>query len=173
MKARIFSISSRLSDVIRWGVTFSFSLKPLGCTLGNISWEIWAIIGLALVAAVLLEGGLRIRNGRQSGDNAGKPDVFFEVRESVFRLSNYNHNRPEQPLDMAEVTLIVSGGKAKHPPVTRAFEADSLVRGKAVEAEPDDEGVRSMVGCGRSLPDQKIVIADPDTIEIIAGCAVR
>lgn len=34
-----------------------------------------------------------------------KPDVIFEVRESIFSLSNYNHNRSEQPFDMAEVTL--------------------------------------------------------------------
>src|SRR5208337_3339437 len=28
----------------------------------------------------------------------------------------------------------------------------------------DDEGVRALVGCGTNLPDQKIVIVDPDTL---------
>lgn len=64
---------------------------------------------------------------------------------------------------LAEATLIVSGGFAHEPPVIRTFEAKSLVSGRVVDAEPDDEGVRSLVGCGQNLPDQQIVIADPET----------
>jgi 8-amino-7-oxononanoate synthase len=64
---------------------------------------------------------------------------------------------------LAEATLIVSGGYAHCPPVIRTFEAAALADGQVVDGEPDDEGVRSLVGCGQSLPDQKIVIADPDT----------
>ena len=33
-----------------------------------------------------------------------------------------------------------------------------------LDAEPDDEGVRALVGCGENLPDQKIVIVDPETL---------
>ena len=33
-----------------------------------------------------------------------------------------------------------------------------------IDAEPDDEGVRPLVGCGENLPDQKIVIVDPETL---------
>ena len=36
--------------------------------------------------------------------------------------------------------------------------------GKCIDAEPDDEGVRTLVGCGQNLPDQKIVIVDPETL---------
>ncbi len=63
---------------------------------------------------------------------------------------------------LAEATLIVSGGYTREPPVVRTFEARSLVSGRVVDAEPDDEGVRALVGCGQSLPDQQIVIANPD-----------
>ncbi len=65
---------------------------------------------------------------------------------------------------LAEATLIVSGGFASQPPVIRTFEARSLVSGRVVDAEPDDEGVRALVGCGQNLPDQQIVIADPETL---------
>ncbi|MDZ7616979.1 MAG: aminotransferase class I/II-fold pyridoxal phosphate-dependent enzyme, partial [Patescibacteria group bacterium] len=62
---------------------------------------------------------------------------------------------------LAEATLIVSGGYLSEPPVIRTFEARSLVSGRVVDAEPDDEGVRALVGCGQGFPDQQLVIADP------------
>lgn len=65
---------------------------------------------------------------------------------------------------MAEATLIVSGGFAKNPPVIRWFEAGALANNQAVDAGPEEEGVRALVGCGETLPDQKIVIANPDTL---------
>ena len=65
---------------------------------------------------------------------------------------------------LAEATLIVSGGYVLEPPVVRAFDAAGLARGEVIDADPDDEGVRALVGCGRNLPDQKIVIADPETL---------
>ncbi len=65
---------------------------------------------------------------------------------------------------LAEATLIVSGGYISSPPLIRTFEAASLADGLVVDGEPDDDGVRPLVGCGHSLPDQKIVIADPETM---------
>jgi 8-amino-7-oxononanoate synthase len=64
---------------------------------------------------------------------------------------------------LAEATLIVSGGYACEPPVIRTFEANALAGGQVVEAQPDDD-VRPLVACGQSLPDQGIVIADPETM---------
>lgn len=65
---------------------------------------------------------------------------------------------------LAEATLIVSGGYAKNPPVIRWFDTAALSRNQVVDANPEEEGVRALVGCGETLPDQKIVIADPDTL---------
>ena len=65
---------------------------------------------------------------------------------------------------LAEATLIVSGGHAHQPPVIRTFEAAALLDGQVVDGEPEDDGVRPLVGCGESLPDQRIVIADPETM---------
>ncbi len=64
---------------------------------------------------------------------------------------------------LAEATLIVSGGYTGRPPVVRSFEADSVLEGTVKMTTKEVEGSREMVGCGGDLPDQKIVIADPDT----------
>ncbi|MCR4413399.1 MAG: fatty acyl-AMP ligase, partial [Thermoguttaceae bacterium] len=64
---------------------------------------------------------------------------------------------------MAEATLIVSGGYVKKPPVIRWFDAEALALHRVVPAEPHAPGARALVGCGENLPDQKIVIADPET----------
>lgn len=65
---------------------------------------------------------------------------------------------------LAEATLIVSGGFAKCPPVIRWFEAAALAKDQVVDASPEEEGVRALVGCGETLPDQKIAIANPETL---------
>ena len=65
---------------------------------------------------------------------------------------------------LAEATLIVAGGFVHKPPVVNTFDAAGLARGEVLEAEPDDEGVRALVGCGENLPDQQIVIVDPETL---------
>ncbi len=65
---------------------------------------------------------------------------------------------------LAEATLIVSGGYAKKPPVVRWFAAEALATGRIVEAQPAEQGGRALVGCGNTLPDQEIAIADPETM---------
>ena len=65
---------------------------------------------------------------------------------------------------MAEATLIVSGGYAKKAPVVRWMDGDALLKNRIVEGEPGRNGSRALVGCGGTLPDQKIVIADPETM---------
>ena len=65
---------------------------------------------------------------------------------------------------LAEATLIVSGGYVTRPPVVHSFDAEALLAGKAVEIATDDAAARRLVGCGQDLPDQKIVIADPETL---------
>ncbi|MBN1912109.1 MAG: aminotransferase class I/II-fold pyridoxal phosphate-dependent enzyme [Pirellulales bacterium] len=71
---------------------------------------------------------------------------------------------------MAEATLIVSGGYVKDPPIIRWFETDPLTKGRAVVAQPGRESARALVGCGKILADQEIVIANPKTC---AACPDR
>ncbi|MEN6558049.1 MAG: aminotransferase class I/II-fold pyridoxal phosphate-dependent enzyme [Thermoguttaceae bacterium] len=71
---------------------------------------------------------------------------------------------------LAEATLIVSGGYVFEPPVVRSFDAAALTHGEVHDVEPDQPGARALVGSGQDLPNQKIVIADPETLtEVPAG----
>ncbi|MDZ4820675.1 MAG: aminotransferase class I/II-fold pyridoxal phosphate-dependent enzyme [Planctomycetota bacterium] len=69
---------------------------------------------------------------------------------------------------MAENTLIVSGGFRAALPVVRHFDAKALENNQIVDALPDEEGARSIVGCGGNLLDEEIVIVNPQTL---CGCA--
>jgi 8-amino-7-oxononanoate synthase len=64
---------------------------------------------------------------------------------------------------LAEATLIVSGGYVQVPPVICHFDAAALSRNHLVETVANAANTRSLVGCGQNLPDQSIVIADPET----------
>ena len=67
---------------------------------------------------------------------------------------------------LAESTLLVTGGRRHAPPAVRSLHVEALAHGRAVDGGGhDDPGrVRHVVGCGRSAPDQRIVIVDPDTL---------
>ena len=61
---------------------------------------------------------------------------------------------------LAEGTLIVSGGFVPQMPVVRAFDAAQLEQGKVVQVRSSAQAVE-LVGCGQTVPDQRVVIADP------------
>jgi 8-amino-7-oxononanoate synthase len=64
---------------------------------------------------------------------------------------------------LAEATLIVSGGFVRKPPAIRSFDAAALARNQIVNGRSGNAGLRALVGCGQSMPDQEILIVDPDT----------
>jgi acyl transferase domain-containing protein/acyl-CoA synthetase (AMP-forming)/AMP-acid ligase II/acyl carrier protein len=66
---------------------------------------------------------------------------------------------------LAEATLIVSGGKKSEPPVMGAILRKGLETHRAVTAASGDEGAQILVGCGRSLGNQKIRIVNPETLK--------
>jgi amino acid adenylation domain-containing protein len=65
---------------------------------------------------------------------------------------------------MAETTLIVSGGLKAALPVFKNVCAASLEQNQVKSTESEDEAVQTLVGCGKTLLEQKIVIAHPDTL---------
>jgi 8-amino-7-oxononanoate synthase len=65
---------------------------------------------------------------------------------------------------LAEATLIVSGGFRSEAPVIRHFDTKALENNQVVDALADEEGARSLVGCGGNLLDEEIVISNPDTL---------
>ena len=69
---------------------------------------------------------------------------------------------------LAEATLIVSGGLVKDEPVLCTTEAAALEHNGVVESSDEHLNRRTLVGCGRAMPDSEVVIVDPETL---AACA--
>jgi 8-amino-7-oxononanoate synthase len=65
---------------------------------------------------------------------------------------------------LAEATLIVTGGYKLNPPVVIEVDARALENHQVIGAETDDPAPRVLVGSGSSLLDQRVVIADPETM---------
>ncbi|RKG66806.1 amino acid adenylation domain-containing protein, partial [Corallococcus exercitus] len=66
---------------------------------------------------------------------------------------------------LAEGTLIVSGGEKSAPPVSVTISGGALERHRADEVGAAEPGARTLVGCGRTLAEQRIAIVDPETLE--------
>jgi amino acid adenylation domain-containing protein len=72
---------------------------------------------------------------------------------------------------LAEATLLVAGVAAGAPPPRgSAFAADALAERRVVAAAADPAGgeaarVRVLVGCGPPLPDQRLLVVDPETLD--------
>ena len=65
---------------------------------------------------------------------------------------------------LAEATLIASGGLKASPPIVFTIQNAALESNRVVAAPGGDAGARTLVGCGQSLGDQKIVIVHPETL---------
>jgi acyl-CoA synthetase (AMP-forming)/AMP-acid ligase II/acyl carrier protein len=65
---------------------------------------------------------------------------------------------------LAEATLLAAGGKKDNPPVTLSVRKASLESNRVVPARTGEPGAQTLVGCGHTLADQQIVIANPDTL---------
>ena len=65
---------------------------------------------------------------------------------------------------LAEATLIVSGGLKTASPKVRTVRARDLEQRQVVEGSVGSDKVRNLASCGRTLSDQKIVIADPESL---------
>ena len=72
---------------------------------------------------------------------------------------------------MAETTLITSGGRGRKAasPILRTVQGEALSANRVVLALPENDSAQTLVGCGQTLLDQKIVIAHPDTLTRCAG----
>ncbi len=64
---------------------------------------------------------------------------------------------------MAEATLIISGGSKNAAVVTKTVQGKALEQNHIAIASPEEENTRALVSCGNSLPDQKIVVVNPET----------
>jgi len=65
---------------------------------------------------------------------------------------------------LAEATLFVSGGLRASRPVLHTVQGSALDHHQVVADSHRNEDSRTLVGCGRTWLDQKIVIVDPDSL---------
>ncbi|ASC71044.1 peptide synthetase [Halomicronema hongdechloris C2206] len=71
---------------------------------------------------------------------------------------------------MAEATLMVSGGRQQEAPVVKLLQKVALEHNRVVEANGHSvDQAQSLVGCGQTMPQQRIVIAHPETQIRCAG----
>jgi acyl-CoA synthetase (AMP-forming)/AMP-acid ligase II len=67
---------------------------------------------------------------------------------------------------LAEATLMVSAGRKAATPVIKRVLATAIQHNQVVEAGAGLEDFKTLVGCGTTLQDQRIVIAQPDHLTI-------
>ncbi|WP_414542087.1 amino acid adenylation domain-containing protein [Nostoc sp. CCY0012] len=65
---------------------------------------------------------------------------------------------------MAEATLMVSGSIKSALPRSISLQKTALERNHAINAVANNENPIALVGCGQVVPQQQIVIANPDTL---------
>ncbi|MEC4812231.1 MAG: amino acid adenylation domain-containing protein [Scytonema sp. PMC 1069.18] len=65
---------------------------------------------------------------------------------------------------MAEATLMISGGEKNALPPCETVTKSLLERNLIVEAAANSDDTQTLVSCGQTLPEQKIVIAHPETL---------
>ena len=65
---------------------------------------------------------------------------------------------------MAEATLIISGGSKDTAVVTKTVQGKALEQNKIAIADENEPHPHTLVSCGRSLFDQKLAIANPETL---------
>lgn len=108
----------------------------------------------------------------------GAEPIYHDVMERFAQAFAPCGFRPEAfypCYGMAETTLIATGGAKSAQPILRTVQAEALEQNRAISAQSnpsDDINLRTIVGCGQSLADQKLVIVHPETLTSCAPAEV-
>jgi amino acid adenylation domain-containing protein len=65
---------------------------------------------------------------------------------------------------LAEATLLVTGRRQSAQPTIKNFDAQALSSNLVVEAADGDKNTSALVGCGETLPGQRVLIVNPETL---------
>lgn len=97
--------------------------------------------------------------------NGAEPvrDDTIEAFSKAFAPCGFRRSAFYPCFGLAEATLIVSGGYITEAPVIRAFDSEALNAGRALSVDPQHPSARRLVGCGKAAPDERVVIANPET----------
>ncbi|MGK7874939.1 MAG: fatty acyl-AMP ligase [Xenococcaceae cyanobacterium] len=93
--------------------------------------------------------------------------ISYEILErfaTIFEPCGFRREAFYPCYGMAEATLIVSGGLKKAPIVSKTVQAGALEKNQIVPASVGENNTRTLVGCGQSLSDQRIIIVHPEKL---------
>ncbi|HEY9693240.1 MAG TPA: amino acid adenylation domain-containing protein [Oculatellaceae cyanobacterium] len=65
---------------------------------------------------------------------------------------------------LAEASLMVTGSRKSEVPVVKTVDETTLERNQVVVADASSETTRTLTSAGQSIPDQKIIIVNPETL---------
>jgi 8-amino-7-oxononanoate synthase len=99
-----------------------------------------------------------------NGAEPVRPDTLARFRDRFARYG-FRANAFYPCYGMAESTLIVTGGQKNNPPILLTVDGPQLDIHQVNIVEPSHENARELAASGRVLPDEQVVIVDPDTHE--------
>jgi acyl-CoA synthetase (AMP-forming)/AMP-acid ligase II len=97
----------------------------------------------------------------------GAETISYEILEQfarVFEPCGFRREAFYPCYGMAEATLIVSGGLKASPIVSKLVQEEALEKNQILSAHANQENTRILVSCGKSLPDQTIIIVHPEAL---------
>jgi acyl-CoA synthetase (AMP-forming)/AMP-acid ligase II len=97
--------------------------------------------------------------------NGAEPVRFETLRRFAdeFRECGFRWEAFYPAYGLAEATLKVTGGSSAEPPVICTVRTDALEQHRVVEALPEQDNTRTLVGCGHEGLDTEIEIVDAET----------
>ncbi|QDT10588.1 Putative fatty-acid--CoA ligase fadD21 [Planctomycetes bacterium K23_9] len=102
--------------------------------------------------------------------NGAEPIRYNTLNDFANRFESYGFKRNAflPCYGMAETTLLVTGGPKETRPVTQTFSGPKLDQKFVLPVDENDDSARRLVGCGRVLPDEKVIIVDADSRKVLA-----
>lgn len=98
--------------------------------------------------------------------NGAEPINYHTLKAFASTFAPYGFRREAfyPCYGMAEATLIISGGNKNTPVAAKTVQGKALEENQVVEASKDEENSRTLISCGHSFAEQKILIVNPETL---------
>ena len=88
----------------------------------------------------------------------------------LFAPQGFKENAFMPAYGLAEATLVVSSTSRSESPHMITVDSAALESHRVEVRNPDDAGVRELVGCGRPLPGSQVILVEPESgVECAAG----
>ncbi|EAZ89250.1 fatty acyl-AMP ligase [Crocosphaera chwakensis] len=97
----------------------------------------------------------------------GAEPVRADVLEhfaKAFESCGFNPTAMSPGYGLAEATLVVSAVHKEDTPQVYRFQAEALQKNKVVRADQNDDNAVTLVGCGKTEIDTKVLIVNPNTL---------